>query len=42
MGNGGRGVISPRIVDMSGYAGGSNPLKEIGELPYVGNKFHTH
>ena len=39
MGNGGRGVISPRIVDMSGYAGGSNPLKEIGELPYVGNKF---
>lgn len=39
MGNGGRGVITPRIVDMSAYAGGNNPLKEIGELPYVGNKF---
>lgn len=39
MGNGGRGVITPRVVDMSAYAGGSNPLKELGELPYVGNKF---
>lgn len=39
MGNGGRGVITPRILDLSAYAGNVANLKPIQNLPYIGDKY---
>lgn len=39
LGNGGRGVISPQILNLSGYAGNPSQLQVIPDLPYVDAKY---
>lgn len=39
LGNGGRGVIVPQILNLSGYAGNPTQLREIPNLPYVDDKY---
>lgn len=40
LGNNGRGVIDPQILDLSTFAADISMLKTIGNLPYVGPKYN--